>query len=401
MPDHWLPLDILLDGDRLFDFTQHLRKWGGRGLAKEAENLANVFRDYIIPIVPLVTEELDIVTDAFVRINSQGKGMTEAHMLRALTHLQAIDTERHFERVRERLEPLGWGELDDQVLVNILKAQLGLDVYAASVRGVLDRLQRDAGPLNALPDNVGGSRERSRSNHAAYEGLPRSHTCKPPARHPGRDRSSLSLGKLEQASPFLVGLERWFWTTTYAEEFTGMTGNRIRDGIEDLAQQLQSPQPAKYPIYTRVMGLYDLRMSTVRARAFLLFLAQLPNDENARRRRQERLGMGDPKAVPILFSGESRTNPANRVIADLTELRDVRAMLRRRPPSPSRQLQFDLTADAPDEIESWLAQADEFGIPDEALNAIPDQKAFLDVRRGWLLEREEEFVRPFDLKMEY
>jgi len=83
-----------------------------------------------------VTEELDIVTDAFVRINSQGKGMSEAHMLRALTHLQAIDTERHFEKVRARLEPHGWAGLDDQVLVNILKAMLGLDVYAAGVRGV-------------------------------------------------------------------------------------------------------------------------------------------------------------------------------------------------------------------------------------------------------------------------
>src|SRR6185437_7317855 len=95
VPNHWLPLDILLDGDRLFDFTQRLRQEGRRDLAKEAENLANIFRDYIIPIVPLVTEELDIVTDAFVRINSQGKSMTEAHMLRALTHLQFIDTDKH------------------------------------------------------------------------------------------------------------------------------------------------------------------------------------------------------------------------------------------------------------------------------------------------------------------
>ena len=53
---HWLPLNILLDGDALFDFTQGLRERGQRDLARQAENLANIFRDYIIPIVPLVTE---------------------------------------------------------------------------------------------------------------------------------------------------------------------------------------------------------------------------------------------------------------------------------------------------------------------------------------------------------
>jgi hypothetical protein len=96
------------------------------------------------------------VTDAFVRINSQGKGMTEAHMLRALTHMQTIDTERHFHEVRARLEPLGWAGLDAQGLVNILKAWLGLDVYTAGVRGVRESLQKEFAipfeALSALPD---------------------------------------------------------------------------------------------------------------------------------------------------------------------------------------------------------------------------------------------------------
>ncbi|RYD72712.1 MAG: DUF262 domain-containing protein [Verrucomicrobiaceae bacterium] len=154
VPPNWLPLNILLDGDKLFDFTQRLRQGGRRDLAKEAERLANIFRDYIIPVVPLVTEELDVVTDAFVRINSQGKGMSEAHMLRALTYLGANDTDRYFNEVRIRLEPLGWGEIDDQILVNVLKSRLGLDVYASSVRGVYSMLKANPAPLKDLADVV-------------------------------------------------------------------------------------------------------------------------------------------------------------------------------------------------------------------------------------------------------
>ncbi len=304
VPDHWLPLNILLDGDRLFDFTQRLRSEGRRVLAKEAENLANVFRDYIIPIVPLVTEELDIVTDAFVRINSQGEGMTEAHMLRALTHLKASDTDYYFERVRRRLEPYGWGELHDDVLVNILKAQMGLDVYAAGVRGVHEKLQKDPQPLENLPDVVEEAVQfLVQVGVRGPFALPYMYQLVTLAAVAARFPERLS------AHPVLGQLERWFWTTTYTEHFSGMTGNRIRNGIDDLLRGLAGQGFSEEPDPLPVLPLTELRMSAVRAKAFLLFLAQLPSAADARLRRQERLGMGDPKVVPVLFPGRRERTP--------------------------------------------------------------------------------------------
>lgn len=373
-PDHWLPLNVLLNGDKLFDFTQRLRQRGRRDLAKEAERLANVFRDYIIPIVPLVTEELDVVTDAFVRINSQGKGMSEAHMLRALTYLEPNDTDGHFAEVRARLEPLGWGDLDDQILVNALKAQLGLDVYASGVRGVHEQLKKTPAPLKKLPAvleeavsflAVVGVRGPSALPYA-YQLVTLAALA---ARFPGR----LSEPQVQS------DLRDWFWRTTYTEHFTGITGSRIRDGIEDLAWVIGDGIHSVKRDVVAVKPLKTIRMSSVRSRAFLLFLAQLPRNDQARERRQELLGLGDSQPAANLLSSSSGSELGNRVIATPAELRSLRAAIQ------SGQLSLEMI--------------DEFAVPGEALRALPDQRAFLAARGQSLAEQEKRFIKSFGLKM--
>ncbi|EYF06417.1 DUF262 domain-containing protein [Chondromyces apiculatus] len=369
-PAHWLPLNILLDGDKLFDFTQRLRANGKRDLAKDAERLANIFRDYIIPVVPMVTEELDTVTDAFVRINSQGKGMSEAHMLRALTHLESIDTASHFEEVREQLEPLGWGNLDDQILVNVLKAQLGLDVYASNVREVRDRLREDPEPLKRLTGVLSEV-----VTFLAEIGV----------RGPGALPYAYQLVALAALAAKLPGilakpevqelLTHWFWVTTYTEHFTGMTGTQIRDAIHHIVMLAQGHDAAMQ--VNIVEPLTRLRMPSVRARGFLLFLAGLPSDREARMRQQKRLGTGDSQAVLSLFPAQSRAHLGNRVIADPSELKEIRKAL--------------------DSAHLPPKTIDEFGIPASALRELPNRGAFLETRARWLIDTEREFIRSLDL----
>jgi hypothetical protein len=374
IPEDWLPLDILLDGDKLFDFTQQLREKNKRAQAKEAERLANVFRDYIIPIVPLITEELNVVTDAFVRINSQGKGMSEAHMLRALTHLGAVDTDEHFRKVRASLEPLGWASLDDQVLVNILKAQLHLDVYASDVRGVHEKLKADPAPLHALGDDL-----EEAVDFLATVGV----------RGPGALPYTYQLVTLATWAAWFPGILRkdehqrflryWFWTSTYTELFSGITGSRIRDEIQRGFDDLHSGRASiriDFEPHDEVKPPVVLRGSTGRTRAFLLFLAQLPASQAARERRQERLCASD-RSASSLFPSAGASHPGNRVIAELDELKLIRAAITERNISPE--------------------MADEFFLPESALQRLPDVDAFLEERRWSLLAREEAFLKEFRL----
>lgn len=367
-PKHWLPLDILFDGDKLFDFTQALRAEGKRDLARQAESLANIFKDYIIPVVPLVTEELDTVTDAFVRINSQGKGMSEAHMLRALTHLKATDTERRFAEIRGRLQDRGWGGLDEQVLVNILKAMLGLDVYTAGARRVHELLAKDPKPLDALGPAVEEAVDAlSEVGVWGPSVLPYAYQL-------------VALATVAAESPGLLSkadaakrLEHWFWTTTYTELFTGATGNQIREEIVYLALWLRGVSDLVALVTQGVEPLRTFTLSSVRTRAFLLFLTGLTRDEEAREQRRKLLALDDVRTAPLIYPGELATNPGNRVIAAPEELRQLRAALK--------------TGQGLTE-----AMADKFAIPEEAARALPDQRAFLRARHSWLFEREQEFI---------
>jgi hypothetical protein len=370
-PEDWLPLHILLDGDKLFEFTQALREKGQKAQAREAEKLANIFRDYIIPIVPLVTDELDIVTDAFVRINSQGKGMSEAHMLRALTHLGTTDTDRHFREVRSRLEPLGWGKLDDQVLVNILKAELGLGVYASGVRGVVDKLKVNSRPLTRLPEVL----------HEAVLFLREVGVLGPDALPYAYQLVTLAaLAAIREGSLSELGaqqrLKRWFWMTTYTEHFSGITGRGIKESIADLTGELSDGRPRTVVDSPPIEPLTELRLSTVRARAFLLFLAQMPRNAAGSRRRQQRLA-ADPRAVQRLVPSASGALPGNRVIGDPTELESLREAM---------------------EMGAVSAEmSDEYAIPQEALALLPNKDAFVEARGRILVAEERAFIEELGL----
>jgi hypothetical protein len=375
VPAHWLPLDKVLDGDKLFEFTQRLRQEGRKDLAKQAERVANLFRDYIIPIVPLVTDELNVVTDAFVRINSQGKGMSEAHMLRALTYLEAIDTDKHFREVRARLEPSGWAALDDQVLVNVLKAQLDFDVYASDVRGVHEKLEMDPEPLNKLAGVLEEAVEFLASVGVRGPGaLPYTYQLVTLAALAAQFPGGLCKPEVQSR------LRTWFWITTYTEVFSGTTGSRIRDGIRQLVDALKNDAPPAKEDFVPVKRMRQIRMSTGRTRAFLLFLAEMPSDEKARERRRELLGTGEPGAVSNLLAGAPSGDPGNRVIASPAELRELRAAIKK------------------GQIEPEMA--DEYGIPPaEILGDLRDQDEFLRIRNLWLAANEHNFIKSFGLEV--
>lgn len=374
VPLHWLPLHCLLDGDRLFEATQRLRETGLRDLAKNAERLANVFRDYVIPIVPLVTEDINLVTDAFVRINSQGKPMSEAHMLRALTFLQPTDTDGQFQSIKKQLAPLGWEDLDEQVLVSVLKAQLGLDVYSADVRGVHEKLKENLAPLTGL-----GSTIQEAVTFLATQGV------LGPAVLP-YTYQLVTLATLAARSPGLLGkseheraLTAWFWGTTYSQFFSGITGSKIAEGIEELAATLQAPEPlpSKRPI--EIEPLTQVRGDTGRARAFFILLSFYPDDPAASQRRQEWLQVGAKRAAPGLFPNLPLSEPGNRVLANPSELRRLRSALRGDGLSPEL--------------------ADEFAIPQSAVALLPDQEAFIRERSRVLREWESAFIAQFGLRV--
>lgn len=397
VPPHWLPLSILFDGDRLFDFTKALRERGQRDLAKEAERLANVFRDYIIPIIPLVTDDLNLVTDAFVRVNSTGAEMTEAHMLRALTYLSQASTDVAFAAVRERLAPEGWASLNEQVLVNVLKAALDLDIYSANVDRVHQNLKADPAVLTRMPDILGDAVALLAAVGVRGPGaLPYTHQLVCLAMLCAR------LAPAQRANPAVrEHVRRWFWRTTYTERFKGITGDQLRTVIAQLVAGAQIPAGSPGAGGNLVRPLRSLRRKSVRTQAFLLFLAQLPRSAEARARRQEWLGSsGSPYGS--LFPGlvaAPRVQPGGLAGSLFPEDTGMTAWLRGNcvlaSPAELRRLRFALQqGGVPEEM------ADEFALPAAAVNRPFDIGALLAARDAELRAKEAELLQDLGLEPE-
>ncbi|MEO1271835.1 MAG: DUF262 domain-containing protein, partial [Myxococcota bacterium] len=140
-PPEFVPLSIMLQSRKLWEYTSRMRSAGLHEEAERAEELANTLKDYQIPMVPLVSEDLDLVTDSFVRINRHGKAMQESHMLHALAFPKSKTVRVRMEDLKERLHDVGWGEIDEKYLVNALKIRWDLDVYSAGPRKLMERFE--------------------------------------------------------------------------------------------------------------------------------------------------------------------------------------------------------------------------------------------------------------------
>jgi hypothetical protein len=324
-PQTWLPMHALLEPRRLYEQQRRLLDAGLDEESQHAELLANRFKDYQIPLVPLVSEDLRLVTDTFVRVNSGGKRMNETHMVRALAYADDCDVEIKIENLRAELEPLGWDALDDQILLNVLKVRWGLHIYDADPRelnrllqhdgcdDVFEELRRAIGWAVLLLADFGVRGPRALPYAAqlvAIAELARRLNCNGPDQHQ------------------YAAANRWFWATTYGEYFTGMPGNRIREAIDALCDAvIEGRDPIPPELIREVSPIRTFNFRATRSKALALQMTWKIADEALRERTQRALGALGVNAVHRLFSGPDATRPENRLVALPEELQRVRREL--------------------------------------------------------------------------
>ena len=149
----WLRLDILYDSYALGEFKDKLRRENkSRELLNKVQRIADIFRDYTVPVVPIATDVLEQVTTSFKRVNSGGTQMSEVHMINALTWQPSFDLHEELEEISESLRACGWAEFDPQLFLNICKVHLGFDVYQADAEQLAAVLKSDPGVLKQARD---------------------------------------------------------------------------------------------------------------------------------------------------------------------------------------------------------------------------------------------------------
>jgi hypothetical protein len=274
IPVTWLPLAVLFDPSALWGFQQKLlQDKHPRNLINRAENLANTFKDYSVPVIPFLSEDLEVVTTSFKRINSAGTPMGEVHMIRALTWTPDFDLTERLDDLRSGLADVGWQSTDDRILLPAIKLTLGLDVYKANA----EEMQA---ALRARPDVF--SEVTFYMHHAAHflhergvdspNALPYSFQAVILCEWMRKADATRSIPSTES----LAALRDWFWITTYTERFAGMNSTTLRRAIEQVAMILQDPDAAlraERGAVVRPSTRFDYRAA--RSRAWALRLAEL------------------------------------------------------------------------------------------------------------------------------
>ncbi|MGQ3117129.1 MAG: DUF262 domain-containing protein [Hydrogenophaga sp.] len=267
-----LPLHLFLDAVAI---RQHfrLRERAGDVVDTEIDRLQQIAEGVLyamqwcrIPVIPLSTDDVELATRTFHRVNSQGVPMTEFHMVAALTWDDGFDLRGIFERQWDKQElPAGWEPATEQQTLNVLKGLLGMDVVRSTgdllVRRIREKPELATEPVELL----------ARAMHLAAANLV--HT---PIAVPYQMQLTLTAialhGLPANQAPDTEWLRRWWGLTTVWGSFASAATHRVQAALKHLRAGLsgrREPWPDLLFHSLSCAPLPTLNLRNARARYFV------------------------------------------------------------------------------------------------------------------------------------
>jgi hypothetical protein len=323
VPPTWMPLSFLLDDELFLKFRTQLVGAGRKDLLPEARRLESRFRDYVIPVVPLVSDDQELVTEAFARVNSHGQDLDEGDMVHARTLGlgDRFSFNKELATVTEQLSSFGWDGVERKTLIAALKAIWNLDLYKSGAKGIQGKLssKKDRDLLRALPGLFEPVAEVLQTFGVYGPGsLPYAYQLVALIRAVHRIGGDSLKGAAEP-------LRQWFFWTTYNEHFTGMTSGQLRTEFNQVEELICRKRPLDWVSKPHVAPLRRLRPNAVRSRAAVLVMAFAGDRQGGGDGQQRLYGAQGTNALHRLFADQSAEDLANRVLATDKELKRLRA----------------------------------------------------------------------------
>jgi len=401
----WVPMSELLDDYEFYELNSKIAGLeDGRELVRALRNLHSAFNDYSIAIVPITTDDLDVATNSFERINTGGTKMSEAHMVSALTYREGFDLNEKLESIRQDLGY--WQDIDPKIILTICKAQLDLELFSKQTGELIKKLRRDSSIIDKAEHALMLAIEFLAEHCQIYgsQTLPYSHQLVLLADVLSRHR--------DPATSLVETLKRWLWVTTFGEYFASVSSARLNAARSRLRRAAKDPSldpiPKQYTITQVLPRLrFDFRAARSRARVWLMA------NESPRYVRQSNtyprleaphqlLAAHGKRASPKIFSTGQRSpgtfvqsDPEegfeNRMIAAPDKVRFLRDALVEHGGARRQQGMF-----ADDNHDSLLRS---HGINDEAAEHLRAGRRgqFFAARRSYFIQKEREFVERLGL----
>lgn len=276
---HYLPLSKLMDSVELIKFQRAL-PGGERGeeLINRSDALAKRFRNYKIPIIPIVTNDLEAATRAFERINTTGVKMDDFHMVAALTFSKNFSLAERMEEAYEELSKISWQDLDERYILAVIRARAGLEISRPKAEATSRFIKENPDALNDAVGAVVSSAKwlRERCLIPSPQFVPYSYQIVflAYAFLLNRDSSEV-FEKVE------MQLERWLWYTTYTGFFRGARESEFAlacEQIRKIAIGRTNPFDTFYSNSEKItpdIGRFDFRSARAKAMARMLAAIQI------------------------------------------------------------------------------------------------------------------------------
>lgn len=329
-----LPLYKLLDSRQLLAFQRDLDRFEDRDeLIRRADDLATAIQEYKLPVIPIVTDSINVATRTFQRINSEGTPMNHVHMVAALTWTSDFDLGERLSAIREEvLAPLGWGGFEDRMLLSACKVTLGLDLLEGDADEIAKGINVRKEVLEETAQHV--ARAASFLKDRCHVGSPRL----VPYSYVPVLIAEVFRQNPQPTEPILAQLERWFWWVCYAYFSISANSSRLRRALEMVRRLAVGQNEAMEPLdqLDSIPSRFDFRLA--RCKLLSLLMAHqhqllFANTAVSWQIDADRL-LADRgyEALQSIFtgkqlSGELLSSPGNRVLISPERIEDLRRAL--------------------------------------------------------------------------
>lgn len=335
-----MPLHVTLDDFDLSEFQQWIRatklpQERTASLIRESQRVASLIKDYPVPIIPIVSDDLDIVTESFQRVNSLGQPMGEADMAAALTFASGIKLLTEIAAIQQSLEELGWASIDEKIVLLSLKVSLGVEPTKPRARELRDRL------LNNMEGEVESFDQLKTRLHQVTKFLRSACLIRGPGALPYAyqvvslcdRRLNVDLSEGVHREVF----SRWFWATTMSEFFASLNNTQIGRALAMVVRLAELDVDAATALIRDTVATEPVRRVTrfnfnaARTRALSVVLADnadcVTPEREQRGDRLSLLGSLGSSAIQVLTTKLPQSEPANRVVIEHEHLGDLRRLL--------------------------------------------------------------------------
>jgi hypothetical protein len=320
-----LPLSILFSSLELLKFQRQIAttEMFHDEIIEEIDRLADVFRNYKIPLIPLVTNDLEAATTAFQRINSSGTDLSFTHMVVALTYSENYDLAEVLADSETKLRVVNWEGLDQKFILATVRALAGIEIARPNVVPTSERVRKEPELVIEAVDAICIAAKflREECNIPSPEFLPYSFQAVLLAY--GFSQNRRIKRDVSEA------LRKWFWLTTYTGQFRGAREADIDRAKEDVLAifcgDFTPIERLQLEDRLETASRYDFRSALVKASLVRFAERQFENSPGKRDEILDFLAQNGAKVAIQLLSARNLKKDlssllANRFLATNNEL---------------------------------------------------------------------------------